>query len=277
MGNVAREIIEKRRKQVFLLYFERTLTQQEIAKMLDWDDETIYRDVKVLRERISQKIRKDGNQYEQVLKIIARKEKLIRKAQEGLDEAKTPNEVMKLSDLKELPGNPNELKGRDKEKIYNSLDKEGYLQSLVVNIRNNHIVGGNHRYKYLIEKGYTEAEVVEVNLDDNREKALALFLNTTGENNILKLANFVLSIDEDTIKNDLKYYDEEIENLKLLVQKSNEKTVIDALEKEMQDLALEAKLLDTPLKDITFRQLLKLQSEFNDLQAAKGIKVNWGT
>lgn len=62
-----------------------------------------------------------------------------------------------------------------------SLKKFGQVEPLVVNKRNNLIIGGNGRLEAMKALGLKEAAIVEVDLDNTQAAALAIALNRTGE------------------------------------------------------------------------------------------------
>ena len=72
-----------------------------------------------------------------------------------------------------------DLKPTDAEyiKLKNSIEHFGYVDPVIVNKRNMTVVGGHQRLKVLKDLGYSEIEVVYVDLDDNDEKALNIALN----------------------------------------------------------------------------------------------------
>ena len=87
---------------------------------------------------------------------------------------------IKLSELKPSPFNPRRISENNKFGLKNSMDKFGLVEPLVVNKRNNHIVGGNQRFDILKEKGVLESDVSVVDLDEQEEKALCIALNNPG-------------------------------------------------------------------------------------------------
>lgn len=72
------------------------------------------------------------------------------------------------------PGDP------EYEKIKKSIDEFDLVEPLIVNKRNNKLVGGHQRLKVLQVRGDTEVQVSIVDLDEPHEKALNLALNKTG-------------------------------------------------------------------------------------------------
>lgn len=85
-----------------------------------------------------------------------------------------------IDDLVPAEYNPRvDLKPGDKEydKLKRSIEEFGYVEPIIYNKRNNTVVGGHQRLKVLKELGYTDIDVVEVDLNDNDEKALNIALN----------------------------------------------------------------------------------------------------
>lgn len=85
-----------------------------------------------------------------------------------------------LKDLKRAAYNPRkQLKEGDKEyeKIKRSIEAFGNVEPLVWNERTGNLVGGHQRMTVLQDMGYTETEVVVVNLEDTEEKQLNITLN----------------------------------------------------------------------------------------------------
>ena len=84
---------------------------------------------------------------------------------------------MKIADLVPAPYNPRTITPVEFEKLKNSIARYGHLQVLVVNKRNNHVVGGNQTLKALTELGYKKVDTKIVDLNDADEKALNIALN----------------------------------------------------------------------------------------------------
>ena len=88
--------------------------------------------------------------------------------------------VMKVKDLKPAKYNPRktlESGEREYESLKKSLKKFGAVVPIVVNERNNIVVGGHQRLNVLKELGTEDVEVVLVDLNDADEKRLNLALN----------------------------------------------------------------------------------------------------
>ena len=99
---------------------------------------------------------------------------------------------MPISQIAKADYNPRvELKPGDPayEKLKNSIETFCFCEPLVFNRRTGHLVGGNQRLTVLKDLGYTEAEVVVVDLPPVHEKACNAALNQIrGQWNEHKLA-----------------------------------------------------------------------------------------
>lgn len=114
---------------------------------------------------------------------------------------------IKITDLVPAPYNPRTISPEDKEKLKNSLQEFGLVDPIVINLRNNHIIGGHQRYDALLDQYMLDGEFqAELNLirlgdigwvfnetsltvdDDNQEKAMNIALNKiSGEWDFTKL------------------------------------------------------------------------------------------
>lgn len=89
---------------------------------------------------------------------------------------------VKLKDLNPAPYNPNYMEPTERRLLKQSQKEYGHIQNIVVNDRpwtkekDLTIVDGHHRVDDLIEEGIEEEDVVIVQLDEDREKALNLAL-----------------------------------------------------------------------------------------------------
>ena len=87
-------------------------------------------------------------------------------------------EKVKIKDLISPDYNPREITNEEMEKLKKSIKEFDYVDPIIVNSYNNHIIGGNQRFEAMKQLGYDEIEVSMVNIPDpNREKALNLRLN----------------------------------------------------------------------------------------------------
>lgn len=89
-------------------------------------------------------------------------------------------ERKKVIDLVPADYNPRkDLKPEDKEyeKLKRSIDEFGYVDPLIWNKRTSRLVGGHQRLKVLKDMGIDEVDVVVVDMDEEKEKALNVALN----------------------------------------------------------------------------------------------------
>lgn len=87
-------------------------------------------------------------------------------------------EKIKIKELVSPEYNPRQITDEEMEKLKNSITEFGYVDPIIVNDVNNHIVGGNQRYEAIKSLGYDEIDVVYIHEDDiNKEKALNIALN----------------------------------------------------------------------------------------------------
>ncbi len=98
---------------------------------------------------------------------------------------------IKLKDLQPAEYNPRTITESQAEKLKNNLDKFGLVDPLIINLKNNHIIGGHQRYNILIQEtpdkelnlirlgdiGWVFEDTALTIEDDNHEKALNLSLN----------------------------------------------------------------------------------------------------
>lgn len=107
-------------------------------------------------------------------------------------------ETRNLSDLKPAKYNPRKtLTPEDAEfqKIKRSIEQFGYVDPIIIN-KDGTIIGGHQRFNVLKELGFTEIDVVVVDLNKNDEKALNIALNKiTGEWDEKALRDLLVELD----------------------------------------------------------------------------------
>lgn len=125
-------------------------------------------------------------------------------------------EKVDINDLISPNYNPREISDEDMEKLKNSISEFGYVDPIIVNDVNMHIIGGNQRYEAMKALGFTEVEVSWVHINDlNREKALNIALNKiSGDWDIEKLDDLLIDLDADGFDITLTGFDaEDLENI----------------------------------------------------------------
>jgi ParB-like chromosome segregation protein Spo0J len=124
----------------------------------------------------------------------------------------------KIEELKPSEYNPRlDLQPGEKEyeKLKLSIREFGCVEPIVWNKRTGNIVGGHQRFKVLQEMGISEVEVSEVDLPEDKEKALNLALNKIqGDWDMVLLKELLEELDTGAFDVELTGFDEkEIENL----------------------------------------------------------------
>lgn len=90
------------------------------------------------------------------------------------------------------PGDP------EYQKLKNSIETFGCVQTIVWNERTGNVVGGHQTLKVLRDLGLTEADVSVVDLDESHEKALNIALNKiSGEWDDEKLNTLLTELEAD--------------------------------------------------------------------------------
>lgn len=86
-------------------------------------------------------------------------------------------ETKRISELIPSPYNPRKMPKRELDKLIKSIEEFGYVEPIVWNKQSGRIIGGHQRIIALSTMGVEEAEVVVVDMDDNKEKLLNIALN----------------------------------------------------------------------------------------------------
>lgn len=89
-------------------------------------------------------------------------------------------QVFKLADIKPAPYNPRvKLTAKDQEykALSASIEENGLVLPLIVNLRDNCLIGGHQRLSVLLAAGETETNAVVVDMDEAQAKALCIALN----------------------------------------------------------------------------------------------------
>ena len=122
-------------------------------------------------------------------------------------------EKIKLTDLLPAEYNPRVISDEDYEKLENSINEFGLVDPIIVNLKNNRIIGGHQRYKVLMNEyqnggndeliliklgdiGWTFPQENLVIEDELHEKALNVALNKiSGQWNNVKLQELLVELD----------------------------------------------------------------------------------
>jgi ParB-like chromosome segregation protein Spo0J len=85
---------------------------------------------------------------------------------------------MPLKELAPATYNPRKIDDEALAALSSSLEEFGLVQPIVWNKRSGRVVGGHQRIRVLESRGMTEADVLVVDLDEAKEKALNVVLNS---------------------------------------------------------------------------------------------------
>ncbi len=123
-----------------------------------------------------------------------------------------------LKDLQEDPQNVRVHDSKNLGAIRRSLVEFGQVEPLVVQKSSGLVIGGNGRLSVMRELGWLDVQVVELDLDGTKAKALALALNRTGEladwdYKALQQTLQLLQEEETNLVDDLGWTPEEINTL----------------------------------------------------------------
>lgn len=135
--------------------------------------------------------------------------------------------LAKLADLKPDPNNAREHGDENLEAIEKSLRNFEQVEPLVVQKSTGVVIGGNGRLAVMAKMGLEECWVVDVDLDDQKARALGIALNRTGELaewNQQRLADLLASLPQD-VRCDIGFGDADYH--RMLAQLNDGQTVDD--------------------------------------------------
>lgn len=79
--------------------------------------------------------------------------------------------------LTEDPGNPRDITAGNRDRLREVLDRFGFVENLVLNIRTGELISGHQRRTLALELGVEKVPVMVVDLDEAEAHALAIALN----------------------------------------------------------------------------------------------------
>lgn len=121
--------------------------------------------------------------------------------------------IMKQYNINELlPADYNPRKeltpdDREYQKIKTSIETFGYVDPIIIN-KDKTIIGGHQRLNVLRDLGYTDIDVIEIDIDKTKEKALNVALNKiSGEWDMQKLGSLLNELKTDNFDLDITGFD----------------------------------------------------------------------
>lgn len=112
-----------------------------------------------------------------------------------------------VEELTPNPWNPNRMSAAMREKLKTYLQREGFVEPLVVRpiAKGHQILGGFHRWEIAKELGYKTVPCVVVNVDDHRAKVLTINLNEMkGQSLPSLLASLIHDLSKERTMEDLE-------------------------------------------------------------------------
>ena len=135
-------------------------------------------------------------------------------------------EKISITDIVPSVYNPRKINNREYEKLSNSINEFGVISPIILNLKNNHIIGGHQRYDVLYDEytnngSFKDLYLIRVgdigwvfpssdlSVDDiSTEKAMNLALNKiSGEWDVPKLENLLIDLDVEEYDLDLTGFD----------------------------------------------------------------------
>lgn len=131
-----------------------------------------------------------------------------------------------INDIQQATYNPRKISNTEYNKLSKSINEFGVISPIIINLRNNHIIGGHQRFDVLFDEYISSGEYEELNLIrvgdigwafpstdlrvDNlsQEKAMNIALNKiSGEWDIPKLETLLIDLEVDDYDLDLTGFD----------------------------------------------------------------------
>ena len=216
---------------------------------------------------------------------------------------------IKIMDIKPAEYNPRKISNEDYEQLSRNIDEFGLVSPIIINLQNNHIIGGHQRYdvllnEYMVTHKYEELNLLKLGdvgwvftdddleiVDDNFEKALNLSLNKIDgywDNQKLndlfidfELDEFDISLtgfDDDELSsfefkkgvNEDDYMFNEEQDISEYVEKD-----IDEESEELEDTVMEEVILDEGKKPVLRISSTHIEITETELQALNQLLKNY--
>lgn len=183
-------------------------------------------------------------------------------------------DTINIEDITPSTYNPRKISNTEYNKLSRSINEFGVISPIIINLKNNHIIGGHQRYEVLYDEYLDNGEYEELNLikvgdigwafpstdlkveNLSTEKAMNIALNKiSGEWDVPKLETLLIDLDVDDYNLDLTGFD----NLDLQEYDIDLKTNIN-LPSPQEQLKKELKK-EEPLKEQNKKEYIEQQKE----------------
>jgi hypothetical protein len=139
-------------------------------------------------------------------------------------------EIVPVAKLKEMEGNPRKINEFEFKSLKQNIKEFGYVSPLIVN-KDNSVIGGNQRLRALKELGFTQVNVVRLDLPEDKARRLNISLNRiSGAWDYDLLNDFLSKVDSGGL-NSTGFTEQELKEIR------NDYNY-DELSKELKDLKL---------------------------------------
>ena len=164
-----------------------------------------------------------------------------------------------INDLKYAEYNPRKKltpDDREYQKIKRSIEEFGYVDPIIIN-KDNTIIGGHQRVTVLKDLGYEEINVIQIDIDKTKEKALNIALNKiTGSWDYALLGDLLLELDAENYDLEITGFDlNEIEDLMAPIDWANVDDLTEENYEEPQHSMLECPKCHHIDRDIHFKKV----------------------
>ena len=185
-------------------------------------------------------------------------------------------DTINIEDITPSTYNPRKISNNEYNKLSRSINEFGVISPIIINLKNNHIIGGHQRYEVLYDEYLDNGEYEELNLikvgdigwafpstdlkveNLSTEKAMNIALNKiNGEWDVPKLETLLIDLDVDDYNLDLTGFD----NLDLQEYDIDLKTNI-TLPSPQEQLKKELKK-EEPLKEQNKKEYIEQQKKQN--------------
>ena len=69
--------------------------------------------------------------------------------------------TIKITDIKPAEYNPRIMSQLEHTKLRNSMETFGLVDPIIINLKNNHIIGGHQRYEVLLDKSMEDNDFIK--------------------------------------------------------------------------------------------------------------------
>lgn len=195
-------------------------------------------------------------------------------------------EKIAIADLVPADYNPRKITKEEQMKLRNSIDQFGFVDPIIINLKNNKIIGGHQRYEVLVNTAMLDGEFLkELNLirlgdigwvfpdtdlsvkSEEHEKALNLALNKiSGEWDTEKLSDLLEDLSIEGFNLDLTGFDDaEIEEINPDIFLDDFEDALNEQEKESESVDIGNLIYQPHEEDHEISDLYETEDRFDEM------------